>query len=1294
MMLLLYLISIFNILQYSYSEQCPSSTFCSCSSDLTIITCTHRQLSDESFINLNSQLPQSTIVLNLSSNFFKSINSLTKLSNLQTLDLSFNKIEFLPSNLFSKFPQLSSLYISNNSLKTIPKSFNEVSNINLDISNNPFNCSCQLKWLIQWFKTINLLNKMNCQKSKQLLESDFCFNKRNYLFLTPEQSQIVYENDPFTLNCSSNTQIYWTLNEKFYSKNSTLIIPHLLLNHSGLWICHSLNLNRSISIHVLSIQTNHFCQSLQMDTSKGHFYWPRALTGQIIQLKCPFGSAAWLSDSYDDAKAFYTCSSNRQWIDLDLSQCAFRTNISREFDLLLSKNSTNLLSKIIMLISKTSLDDLKFDDIIFLIDLIDEEKDKYLLTKKNINEFSKSIYRLTDFILQINQDFSRINEYQLALNRLRFILEMSLNLINHPWMYDGTQLTAMTFASSLPPNVCSIPNRDLLTFMCGIPNQQYKRHEPRLATIQFRFESNVNINQSSIFRIIFYRTSALYAPDFKTNENSVIYMMPATSTNVSSVTIIFYGQSNQASIGILNSNMTSWQMASHTCQINRKNINLISTECTLTANNSLSITYLNHLNDNQSLFLNANYLDLAIYVSSTIASVCFVICILFYICCHKVYLMPRSFFHCLINYWLSLAFILPLFAFGVKQITIVDYDDDGLPIMKLKAKSVIQFYFLAYGISFIICGINVAISRDQYTTNKICFLNNFESLLTLIIPIGIFIFLLLIFLLSARINIKRLTKEAIRLRNLPDESEIEPEINDEIDENIISSKPNEVLPIIIPSDNQNRNEILPHVDCHQSHLDSLCSSDMDHQHQPSNQLLSILFQLILLSFIFLSSLSIYIHPLHSFNIRLEHSIYTHLYGIFVLLLAFYIIAFYVLSRNDLTMHCQYYRCCRKQKKKLLLNQSYNEPQPPPQTPQQSPSSPSHPLISPSNNNNNRDKIILNENLTMGDDSFTEKIPSPSPPHSHYSPSIYQSQVPLTNEITSINDTYTYGSKRQTTVASKYYARHRHILKTSISTSESSLQQNESSPHSTLNTIQQEFTTTIDDQQAQCNLQYGQSSKKSAESPTKSHIIQNGNAYFHLPPIASPQSFIRPSTLPISPRVQSSPSQAIIRPLPIIRLSSPTTNKILSSPTMNNSSTIIQNGHTDPTIELNGGRNSYRVMPSPTTEERRATYVYLNKNSNLIQQENSLNEKPSIWKKPPNGHHPHVAYIDEDDECSVSLKSSTCDSTTATSSSTTSPVLSRKNRSKTISSSSSSTYSNDFINGALDINQITLHESSV
>ena len=167
-------------------------------------------------------------------------------------------------------------------------------------------------------------------------------------------------------------------------------------------------------------------------------------------------------------------------------------------------------------------------------------------------------------------------------------------------------------------------------------------------------------------------------------------------------------------------------------------------------------------------------------------------------------------------------------------------------------------------------------------------------------------------------------------------------------------------------------------------------------------------------------------------------------------------------------------------------------------------------------------------------------------------------------------------------------------------------------------------------------------------------------------------------MPLSPRSQPSPSQAIIRPLPIIRLSSPSTIPKSASPIS----------------EEIPGRNSYRVMPSPSTEERHATYIYLNKNSHLIQQESPPKEKSSVWKKPANGHLPHVAYIDEDDEGSVSLKSSACDST---SSSTASPILSRKERSRTLSSSSSSSssnFSNHFRHDISNSNQIVLHESSV
>lgn len=475
-MLSIYLIEILFFVATSFADQCPSSNYCTCSSDLTIITCTNRRLTDDLLSNLNEQFPSSTLVLNLSSNSLTSIHLLSNLNNLQTLDLSSNQIRVLPSNLFTKFPQLSSLYLPSNALKTIPRTFNAISNINLDISNNPLDCTCQLKWLIKWFETINHRRRINCQKSRHLTENDFCSStKKSFLHLTPSQSQVAYENDPFTLNCSSNTEVYWTFNHEFYSNRSMIFISHLQFNHSGIWTCHSLNQNRSISLRVLNRQSNHFCPSIQMDTSKGHFYWPRTLTSETIQLSCPFKSAAWMNNRSEEAKAFHTCSIHRQWIDLDLSQCAFRTNISREFDRVISANPNNLLSKLVNFMSKINLTELQFDDVIFLIDLIDEEQEKYT---KNSEEISMLIYRLTDLILQVNQDeFLKIYQYRLALNRLRLILEKFIDLTNYSWVYVGKQLTAMTLESPLPPTVCFVPNRPLLTIICGIVNRQYKRHE-------------------------------------------------------------------------------------------------------------------------------------------------------------------------------------------------------------------------------------------------------------------------------------------------------------------------------------------------------------------------------------------------------------------------------------------------------------------------------------------------------------------------------------------------------------------------------------------------------------------------------------------------------------------------------------------------------------------------------------------------------------------------------------------------------------------------------------------------
>jgi hypothetical protein len=356
---MLFILIISVLVRFSFADQCPSSNYCTCSSDLTIVICTNRQLTDESLIKLNSQLPERITVLNLSSNSLTSINSLSNFHHLQILDLSFNKIQSLPSNFSSKFPQLSSLYLRNNSLKTIPKTFKNISNINLDLSNNPLNCTCQFKWILKWFKTIHLLNNLICQNNKQLNQNDFCQNE----------------------------------NEQF------------------------------ISLTILKTPLNQFCQSIQMNTSKGYFYWSRTLINKKVGKKCPYGSAAWLINSSEYARAWHTCSSKGQWIDFDLSQCAFRTNISRVFDRL-SLNETNLLLRLDKYLSKIDLNLMKFDDIILLIDLIDDQYEKY----KSDNQMML-IYHLTDIILQIKHDITFFDEYRMALTRLERIFNYYFNYL-------------------------------------------------------------------------------------------------------------------------------------------------------------------------------------------------------------------------------------------------------------------------------------------------------------------------------------------------------------------------------------------------------------------------------------------------------------------------------------------------------------------------------------------------------------------------------------------------------------------------------------------------------------------------------------------------------------------------------------------------------------------------------------------------------------------------------------------------------------------------------------------------
>ncbi|UJR33600.1 hypothetical protein I4U23_021037 [Adineta vaga] len=1255
-MIFIKLILILFLIHLSYENQCPSSDYCTCSPDLTIIKCTNRQLTNELLFNINNQLPRSTILLNLSSNILTSVEFLLNLNHLEILDLSFNKIHYLPSDFLSRFPHLTSLYLQNNSLQILPKTFRASSTVHLDLSNNPFHCTCQSKW----YQSNSQLKNLLCQNQKPFHENDFC--RTNQLFsMTPHKSQIAYENEPFLLNCSSNSKRYWTLNEKHYpstitsSSYSTIIIDHLQMKHSGIWTCHYLNLNHSISLTILPSLVEQFCPSIRMNTSKGLFHWPRTLINNKIERKCPFGSAAWLRNSNEDARAWYTCSSNGNWMHLDLAQCAFQSNISRIFDYL-SLTETNLLLRLIKYLSKLDKNLFDLNDMILLIDLIDEQQNKY----QNQDRVTL-IFHLTDFILQIKHNFTYSREYQMAITRLRFIIERLVDLTEQPWVYIGKELTAMSIQAPLTSTLCLIPNRSLLTILCEPDNRQH--YESPLATIHFPPSSN-RTTQKSLYQVIFYRQSILYVPNEKKTliNNPVLYIRPVSRYSSSPVGLTFYNPVNQASIGIWYSNQTTWQLQSSVCKINEQNSNLISTYCVLFNNNSLALTYLNDVDQHENGFFNKKYSQLTIYISSILASSCFLVSIVCYICFSKIYQMPRRFFHCLINYWLNLTILIPLFAFGIQQIhypilcelistslhflclttilwltlltfliwrkfhgmlthndyqrkppvIMVDYDDDvSLPIVKLKPKSIVQLYLFVYGIGFLICGIDMIVSREEYIIKTICFSKHFDSILLLIIPIFIFIFFSLILLLITRHYIKHLTEKQISRRNCSDQTILH-------SENLLPSRRNKVLPIFVPS---NLNPY--HSPSEDSYL-----SDTDYQYESINQLLSILCQFILLILLFLSSSTIYLQPLHSFKLRFEYIIYSHLYGFFVLFLAFYILSYHILSRSNLIKRYYFHR----NNEHNLRKEFYRE----------------RPISS----------AIKHFDLS----SCTEQVSLLPSTHACYLSNRDICQIPQQTERTTIYNEHMYDSKPIVKVASEHYALHRHISKTNSS---------EHAPlFSALDVIAHRNTNRY---RPQRNSLYERSLKRSTYYPIESHILQDKNTHLSSSSFPSCQSFTYP---------RISPCQAIIRPIPITRLSTLNAINNLSNSTHILQSNTNRNSLLDENHLTTNKRRSFHLISSSSHDDYQSAYASLNKLDYSIQQEssddNSSSQKNSAYQCI------QVEYIDEMEDGSVSLKQSICDSKESLDS-----LSTKKSNSPTIVSSSLDSENDIFI-----VNQLPLHESIV
>ncbi|XP_040264255.1 toll-like receptor 7 [Bufo bufo] len=165
-------------------------------------------------------LPMSLEYLILSYNQLYSFHweNIAHLSNLTHLDLGFNSLTLLSSNFTSGRSQLTFLNLKNNKIRSLNKAFfttysklvhlfldnNQIQTIDrdsfpqallltlnhLDVSHNPFDCTCHTSWFIKFLMETNitvehLSTKMKCDTPDTM-------KKRSLLYMDPQSCQDLY----------------------------------------------------------------------------------------------------------------------------------------------------------------------------------------------------------------------------------------------------------------------------------------------------------------------------------------------------------------------------------------------------------------------------------------------------------------------------------------------------------------------------------------------------------------------------------------------------------------------------------------------------------------------------------------------------------------------------------------------------------------------------------------------------------------------------------------------------------------------------------------------------------------------------------------------------------------------------------------------------------------------------------------------------------------------------------------------------------------------------------------------
>ncbi|EAT41404.1 AAEL006957-PA, partial [Aedes aegypti] len=297
------------------------------------------------------------------------------MTRLRSLDLSNNAIRRIDSGVLSNLVGMKKLNLSQNQIVSIEQgAFDNLPNLKiLDLSSNPLACNCDLLWLVPW--SVNASVKLqpapkcgtpfkNMLLKKLRVGVDLhCASagEAPILQLIPSVDQVLFQGDPLRLRCRA-PRLADTLQDIVFHEplklfpsttistrplsdigilDSTLIIPQVKANHSGTWDCrlvtNSASYSKRISVIVISNETR-FCPETYTHGSKGSYSWPKTITGRTVYLPCT--NDAGIIASY----AYYTCTTNGTWNNLNASSCAYVLESTRVLE---QFSKTNLSGNIL-----------------------------------------------------------------------------------------------------------------------------------------------------------------------------------------------------------------------------------------------------------------------------------------------------------------------------------------------------------------------------------------------------------------------------------------------------------------------------------------------------------------------------------------------------------------------------------------------------------------------------------------------------------------------------------------------------------------------------------------------------------------------------------------------------------------------------------------------------------------------------------------------------------------------------------------------------------------------------------